>query len=400
MIGGQIRNHALGLLKAVVYVVGLLAALIGLGLLLSALFGESEFFEDPKVMLLVLGALTAAGLLLRGQVRRLVNVLRGHGGSHPAEIRRRVEEEVRWEEVPRVEDWINRVEVRDGERRLLAFWQNESHHERGVLLATDRRLILAQAPGMELRDKHAPASRIPGKIVASIPYSEITAISARYTGLLSAMARLLDYFNDTDREVASPLPRVRILSTEQEPIECAVSPVDARQLLSLLASKTRVTVRGYWLDRLRRPGALKAVGPQASSEIIHLADGSADLPPVSLREWPGLAARYAWTRPIWVRVVGALALGYTIAVSLDGGVALARWLGGLLCMLLGFGMILASRRPASQIAHRQKHADSGSPLDLMWSHLPARPAQTSQTAGGVLLVAAGSLFAALSVLAL
>jgi hypothetical protein len=99
--------------------------------------------------------------------------------------------------------------------------------------------------------------------------------------------------------------------------------------------------------------------------------------------------------------VGALAVAYTIVVAIDGGYALARWLLGAACVLLGWACIAASRRPVSEIARRQKDAIvENSPLDLAWKRLPPGAARRFQTAAGVLLVAAGLLFAALSVPAL
>jgi uncharacterized membrane protein YfcA len=104
---------------------------------------------------------------------------------------------------------------------------------------------------------------------------------------------------------------------------------------------------------------------------------------------------------VWLRIIGGLAVAYTIAVAIDGGYALKRWLFGLFLVLVGVATMLASRRPRSEIERRQRRARaSESALDMLWAYLPAGAARRTQTAAGVLLIAAGVLLGASSIPAL
>jgi hypothetical protein len=127
---------------------------------------------------------------------------------------------------------------------------------------------------------------------------------------------------------------------------------------------------------------------------------------VYLREWPALLARYAWTRPVWVRVLGLVAVGYTVALAIVGGGPLFLWLFGIGVILLGVGPILASRRSESEIAYSQRHPDQRfesdfDVLDWVWDRLlPPRAARRFQTAAGLILLTLGVLLAALSIVVL
>jgi hypothetical protein len=164
------------------------------------------------------------------------------------EIERKANETVTLDEVTRG------IELHNGERQLLSCWQDEREHEKGVVLATERRVILAQAAGIESREKHVRTSRIPGKITKSIDYSEITAVRTNYLDPMSSLLRLLSTWLKpiarVDVAMASPLPQVHIHLGESDSIELAISTHRARQLLFLLANQTSLNVPRHWLDLL------------------------------------------------------------------------------------------------------------------------------------------------------
>jgi hypothetical protein len=113
-------------------------------------------------------------------------------------------------------------------------------------------------------------------------------------------------------------------------------------------------------------------------------------------QWPWLLYRYAWTRPLWVRVVGVLAIGYTIVVAVDGGYALSRWLFGLLFGLVGWALIANSRRLSAADLEAVRRNARFDPF----GHLPLGAARRVMAVAGALLATAGIALGVSSVFAL
>jgi len=175
--------------------------------------------------------------------------------------------------VGRLEHVAERVKLDDGERTLLTCWCDARHPDVGVLIATDSRLVVAEAEGIGA-----------GNVIQNVEYSEITAVDGRYLGPISSLLRFL--YGSVDlivrrsaRPYEEPMPRVaidtprapqprgRLTYTVPATFECAVPPRLARRLLVLLAMKTDVCVPRHWVDRL--PGlralVLRAAHPRRSS---------------------------------------------------------------------------------------------------------------------------------------
>jgi hypothetical protein len=154
---------------------------------------------------------------------------------------------------PKLEDAMNSIELAEGERKLFYCWLDErGGDKKGVVVATDRRLILTQAPGIDVLKDRGLASRIPGKMTNSIDYTQIAAVKGRYLGPLSSLVRVLVLiltFQDAEGPPA-PVPRVLIDTGESESVQIAVDTENARTLLSLLASRTALDVPSFWMDRL------------------------------------------------------------------------------------------------------------------------------------------------------
>jgi hypothetical protein len=201
---------------------------------------------------------------------------------------------------------------------------------------------------------------------------------------------------------------VVIVLSSQPPGWVAASVIGLWWVLGLL---------GVWNERRRRSGRRDlAVAGRQPTALTPDEPGSQTPPPrprlrprppgtrrVSRqRHWPTRVARYIWTWPLNIPFVGVLVVGYTLVVAIDGGYALARWLFGLVCVLLGWGTILASRRPASEIARRRKGSkvESLFELDFPGFDLPVRAPRWLEAGAGVLLMAFGVVFAAWSAFAL
>lgn len=123
----------------------------------------------------------------------------------------------------------------------------------------------------------------------------------------------------------------------------------------------------------------------------------------SAGEWLRLLLRYAWTRPLPYRVVGLLAVAYTIVVAVADEIALKRWLFGLVIGLLGWGWTRVALRVSA--GDLQRYRDRGdNPADallgLLLSRLPLPVARRVEFLMAAILVFAGLALAASSVFAL
>ncbi len=148
-----------------------------------------------------------------------------------------------------------------------------------------------------------------------------------------------------------------------------------------------------------------ARGPTWAAEVVVTVTDSpsqSDQPTLrstfsSVRAWLGLLARYAWARPLAYRVVGVLAVAYTVLVAIMDKPALWSWLIGVVVGLIGWGVMLeASRLNDSQLrqwrAKRVRRNDIGGWLEWLLSRLPLPVARRVElTAGATLIAAAVSL---------
>jgi hypothetical protein len=91
-----------------------------------------------------------------------------------------------------------------------------------------------------------------------------------------------------------------------------------------------------------------------------------------------LLARYAWTLPLVYRVVGVLAVVYTIVAAVYDEAALWAWLSGLVVGVVGWGVTLeASRLGASDPPAVRAYRRMGQPR-----HVARTAAQAPAAAGG------------------
>ena len=117
----------------------------------------------------------------------------------------------------------------------------------------------------------------------------------------------------------------------------------------------------------------------------------------SVRGWFGLLARYAWARPLVYRLVGVIAVAYTVLVAIADKPALWAWLIGVVVGLVGWGVVLeASRLDDSHLrrwrANRVRRNDIGGWFEWLLGRLPLPVARRVEfTAGAILIVAAVSL---------
>ncbi|HWY17455.1 MAG TPA: hypothetical protein VNY27_01960 [Solirubrobacteraceae bacterium] len=177
----------------------------------------------------------------RGMAPRSIRRLKAVGGAVS-----------NWFAEPKLEDATKRIELAEGERELFSCWLDERHRAKGVVLATDRRLIIAQGPGTDVLKDRGPASRVPGKIINGIDYTQIATVKGRYLDPFSSLVRILTFvltFEDREGPLG-PVPRVRIETSEAKSVEVAVDTPHVRRLLFLLASRTALDVPSSWIDRL------------------------------------------------------------------------------------------------------------------------------------------------------
>ncbi len=111
----------------------------------------------------------------------------------------------------------------------------------------------------------------------------------------------------------------------------------------------------------------------------------------SVRAWFGLLARYAWARPLAYRVVGVLAVSYTVVVAIADKPALWAWLIGGVVGLIGWGVILeASGLNDSHLrrwrANRVRRNDIGGWFEWLLGRLPLPVARRVESAAGAILI--------------
>jgi hypothetical protein len=115
-----------------------------------------------------------------------------------------------------------------------------------------------------------------------------------------------------------------------------------------------------------------------------------------------LLARYVWTRPLVYRVVGVLAVVYTIVAAVYDEAALWAWLFGLVVGVVGWGVTLeASRLSASDLQRFGRTGEWDSPgtwLELLLKRLPLPVARRIEFVIGAILIlmAAILVFASLA----
>jgi hypothetical protein len=115
-----------------------------------------------------------------------------------------------------------------------------------------------------------------------------------------------------------------------------------------------------------------------------------------------LLARYAWTRPLVYRVVGVLAVVYTIMAAVYDEAALWAWLSGLAVGVVGWGVTLeASRLSASDLQRFARTSEWDSPgtwLELLLKRLPLPVARRIELliAAILIVMAAILIFASLA----
>jgi hypothetical protein len=268
--GGLARFQAAVSWRGLVALVASVAAVLVVSSLIPGV--PEQVADDPgkaisAVLVVVLGlylVVMAIGRLVRRIVRRLSGGRWGQAKPRPIDTPLNVDPdlhdstngiEVPLRFDPDLEDSTNAIELDATERRLFCCWRDEREPEAGVLLATDRRVILAQSSGIfEVPTPHGRpdlAFRTPGKILRSIDYSQIKVVTGWYLSPLSSLARIGSIvMSGVDYEKPGPMPRVRITVSDSDMLEVAIRPLYARKLLFVLASQTRLAVPRFWLDRL------------------------------------------------------------------------------------------------------------------------------------------------------
>jgi hypothetical protein len=198
---------------------------------------------------------------------------------------------------PKLEDATSSIELADGERELFSCWRDEGDRDKGVVLATDRRLILVQGRGTDILKDRGLATGIPGKITNSIDYTQIAAVKSRHLDPLGSLVRTVYMLTLGEAgETPTPLPRVRIDTGESESVQISVRAPDARRLQLLLASRTALDVPSYSMGRLpwRRP----ARAPDGDLEVVRLWVVAAP-PPCQSEPLPAAALPQPLASLVW-----------------------------------------------------------------------------------------------------